>query len=101
MKIPPYLLPALLLIGCASHQSVTDLDPGPLPKNGGRAENSAASIRLPEQEKAYPVGRYRDPRRSIGDARGSHRLSSGNLPGLELGPERADCFAAWPNRRGR
>jgi hypothetical protein len=62
MKIQ-YLLSALILVGCASHQSVADLDPGPLPQKNGHAlaEAQAASIRLPEQKKAYPVGRYQDP----------------------------------------
>lgn len=63
MKIH-HLLPALLLMGCASsHPSVADLDPGPLPQKGGRMSSSTrtASIRIPEQDKAYPVGRYQDP----------------------------------------
>ncbi|HEY0256149.1 MAG TPA: hypothetical protein VGC39_01805 [Candidatus Methylacidiphilales bacterium] len=63
MKIH-YLLPTLLLMGCASsHTPVADLDLGPLPQKSGRAldQARAASIRLPELEKAYPVGRYQDP----------------------------------------
>jgi hypothetical protein len=63
MKIQ-YLLSTLILVGCAaSHQSVNNLDPGPLPQKTGHAlaDAKAASIRFPEKEKAYPVGRYQDP----------------------------------------
>src|ERR1700677_861115 len=62
MKIH-YLIPALLLIGCASHQPVSSLDPGPLPQKTSHqlAQARAETIRVPEGEKAYPVGRYEDP----------------------------------------
>jgi hypothetical protein len=59
MKIH-YLLPALLLVGCASsHPPVTIGDPGPLPQKHDVPD--PASVRTPEQLKAYPVGRYEDP----------------------------------------
>jgi hypothetical protein len=59
MKIH-YLLPALLLVGCAdSHPPVTAGDPGPLPQK--HTVPNTASVRTPEQLKAYPVGRYEDP----------------------------------------
>jgi hypothetical protein len=59
MKIH-YLLPALLLVGCASsNPPVTTIDPGPLPRK--HSVPDTASVRTPEQLKAYPVGRYEDP----------------------------------------
>jgi hypothetical protein len=59
MKIH-YLLPALLLVGCAeSNPPVTTGDPGPLPHKHDVPDT--ASVRTPEQLKAYPVGRYEDP----------------------------------------
>jgi hypothetical protein len=55
-----YLLPALLLVGCAhSSPPVTCGDPGPLPQN--HAVPDTSSVRTPEKLKAYPVGRYEDP----------------------------------------
>ena len=59
MKIR-YLFPALLLVGCASsHPTTVDVGPGPLPLKHDVSD--PASIRKPEQVKAYPVGRYEDP----------------------------------------
>jgi hypothetical protein len=59
MKIH-YLLPALLLVGCAhSNPPITAGDPGPLPQKHDNPDT--ASVRTPEQLKAYPVGRYEDP----------------------------------------
>ena len=59
MKIH-YLFPALLLIGCAStHHPTLDVGEGPLPQK--HEVSDAASVRTPEQLKAYPVGRYEDP----------------------------------------
>ncbi|HEV3272812.1 MAG TPA: hypothetical protein VGZ93_11580 [Candidatus Methylacidiphilales bacterium] len=59
MKIH-YLLPALLLVGCASsNPPITDGSPGPLPQK--HDVPNTASVRTPEQLKAYPVGRYEDP----------------------------------------
>jgi len=59
MKIH-YLFPALLLIGCASsHPSTVDVGAGPLPQKHDVPD--PASVRTPEQLKAYPVGRYEDP----------------------------------------
>jgi hypothetical protein len=55
-----YLFPALLLAGCASsHPTTVDVGPGPLPQKHDVSD--PASIRTPEQVKAYPVGRYEDP----------------------------------------
>jgi hypothetical protein len=55
-----YLFPALLLAGCASsHPTTVDVGPGPLPQKHNVSD--PASIRRPEQVKAYPVGRYEDP----------------------------------------
>jgi len=55
-----YLFPALLLAGCASsHPTAVDVGPGPLPQK--HQVSDPASIRTPEQMKAYPVGRYEDP----------------------------------------
>lgn len=55
-----YLFPALLLAGCASsHPTTVDVGPGPLPQK--HEVSDPASIRKPEQVKAYPVGRYEDP----------------------------------------
>ena len=55
-----YLFPALLLAGCASsHPTAVDVGPGPLPQKHDVSD--PASIRKPEQVKAYPVGRYEDP----------------------------------------
>jgi hypothetical protein len=55
-----YLFPALLLVGCASsnHPSV-NVGAGPLPQKHDAPD--PASVRTPEQLKAYPVGRYEDP----------------------------------------
>ena len=59
MKIH-YLFPALLLVGCASsHPPTIDVGAGPLPQKHEMSD--PASIRKPEQVKAYPVGRYEDP----------------------------------------
>ena len=59
MKIQ-YLFPALLLVGCASSNPPTvDVSPGPLPQK--HSPPDTASVRTPEQLKAYPVGRYEDP----------------------------------------
>jgi hypothetical protein len=59
MKIH-YLLPALLLMGCAhSNPTVADFDVGPLPDKP--SQSNTDSVRTPEQLKAYPVGRYEDP----------------------------------------
>jgi hypothetical protein len=56
----PYLLPALLLAGCAhSNPHVTAVNPGPLPQK--HKASDTASVRTQEQLKAYPVGRYQDP----------------------------------------
>ena len=55
-----YLFPALLLIGCASsHPTTVDVGAGPLPQKHDIPD--PASVRTPEQLKAYPVGRYEDP----------------------------------------
>ncbi len=55
-----YLFPALLLVGCASSNPPTvDVGPGPLPQKHDVPD--PASVRTPEQLKAYPVGRYEDP----------------------------------------
>src|ERR1700761_6701238 len=54
-----YLFPALLLIGCASHQPSVDVATGPLPQKHDAPD--PASVRTPEKVKAYPVGRYEDP----------------------------------------
>ena len=55
-----YLFPALLLMGCASsHPTTVDVGAGPLPQKHNVPD--PASVRTPEQLKAYPVGRYEDP----------------------------------------
>jgi hypothetical protein len=55
-----YLFPALLLAGCAlSNPPTVDVGAGPLPQKHGVSD--PASVRTPEQLKAYPVGRYEDP----------------------------------------
>jgi hypothetical protein len=55
-----YLFPALLLVGCAAPTSPTvDAGAGPLPQKHDVSD--PASVRTPEQLKAYPVGRYEDP----------------------------------------
>jgi hypothetical protein len=54
-----YLVPALLLAGCASQHSTVDAGAGPLPQHHDLPD--PASVRTPEQVKAYPVGRYQDP----------------------------------------
>lgn len=55
-----YLLPALLLVGCASSNPPTvNVAAGPLPQKHDAPD--PASVRRPEQLKAYPVGRYEDP----------------------------------------
>ena len=55
-----YLLPALLLVGCASSNPPTvNVGAGPLPQK--HDVPAPASVRTPEQLKAYPVGRYEDP----------------------------------------
>ena len=55
-----YLLPALLLVGCASSNPPTvNVGAGPLPQKHDMPY--PASVRTPEQLKAYPVGRYEDP----------------------------------------
>jgi len=59
MKIH-YLLPALLLAGCASTNPPSlNVSAGPLPQK--HPTSDTASVRTPEQLKAYPVGRYEDP----------------------------------------
>ena len=60
MKIH-YLSLALLLAGCASSTNpVVDVDPAFLPQKQDNKED-IASVRAPEQVKAYPIGRYEDP----------------------------------------
>jgi hypothetical protein len=55
-----YLLPALLLVGCASSNPPTvNVGAGPLPQKHDVPD--PASVRTPGQLKAYPVGRYEDP----------------------------------------
>src|ERR1700760_12116 len=54
-----YLFPALLLIGCASHQPSVDVATGPFPQKHDAPD--PASVRTPEKLKAYPLGRYEDP----------------------------------------
>jgi hypothetical protein len=55
-----HLLPALLLVGCASSRPpTTDVSGGLLPQKHDTPDQS--SVRTPEQLKAYPVGRYEDP----------------------------------------
>jgi len=55
-----YLFPALLLVGCAtSNPPTVNVSPGPLPQKHHVPDT--ASVRTPEQLKAYPVGRYEDP----------------------------------------
>src|SRR5471032_1836052 len=59
MKIR-YLFPALLLVGCASsNPPIVNVSGGPLPQK--HPTSDTASVRTPEQLKAYPVGRYEDP----------------------------------------
>jgi hypothetical protein len=58
MKIH-FLVPALLLVGCASNRSAVDIGAGPLPQPHDQPD--PASVRTPGQLKAYPVGRYQDP----------------------------------------
>jgi hypothetical protein len=58
MKIH-YLVPALLLVGCASNRPAVDIGAGPLPPRHDQPD--PASVRTPGQLKAYPVGRYQDP----------------------------------------
>jgi hypothetical protein len=56
----PYLLSALLLAGCAqSDPPMTASGPGALSSKHNAPDT--ASVRTPEQLKAYPVGRYEDP----------------------------------------
>src|SRR6202012_4114151 len=53
-----YLLPALLLVGCAtSNPPSLNVSAGPLP----RKHSDPSTVRTPEKVKAYPVGRYEDP----------------------------------------
>jgi hypothetical protein len=55
-----YLIVALLLMGCASTKTPSTHTPSaPLPKK--HALSDVATVRTPEQVKAYPVGRYQDP----------------------------------------
>jgi hypothetical protein len=55
-----YLFPALLLVGCASSNPPTlNVGAGPLPQKHNVSD--PASVRTPDQVKAYPVGRYEDP----------------------------------------
>jgi len=55
-----YLFPALLLVGCASSNPPTlNVGAGPLPQKHNVSDS--ASVRTPDQVKAYPVGRYEDP----------------------------------------
>jgi hypothetical protein len=55
-----YLFPALLLVGCAtSNPPSLNVSAGPLPQK--HRVSDPASVRTPEQLKAYPVGRYEDP----------------------------------------
>jgi hypothetical protein len=55
-----YLFPALLLVGCASSNPPgVNVGAGPLPQKHDVPD--PASVRTPEQLKAYPVGRYEDP----------------------------------------
>ena len=55
-----YLLPALLLVGCASSNPPTvNVGAGPLPQKHDKPDT--ASVRTPERLKSYPVGRYEDP----------------------------------------
>ena len=59
MKIH-YLFPALLLVGCVSSKSpTTDVVAGSSPQKHDAPDT--ATVRMPEQLKAYPVGRYEDP----------------------------------------
>jgi hypothetical protein len=54
-----HLIPALLLAGCASsHPTTVDVSGGPLPQK--HTAPDPATVRTPEQLKAYPVGRYED-----------------------------------------
>jgi hypothetical protein len=55
-----YLFPTLLLVGCASSNPPTfNVGAGPLPQKHNVSD--PASVRTPDQVKAYPVGRYEDP----------------------------------------
>ncbi len=55
-----YLLPALLLVGCAtSNPPSLNVSAGSLPQKHPTADPS--TVRTPEKLKAYPVGRYQDP----------------------------------------
>jgi hypothetical protein len=59
MKLP-YLLVALLLMGCASTKTPpVHTAAASLPKKHSLSDT--ATVRTPEQLKAYPVGRYQDP----------------------------------------
>lgn len=60
MKLP-YFLSALLLAGCASPVPATSLNLGAGPLAQRHTVSDTASVRSPEQLKAYPVGRYEDP----------------------------------------
>src|ERR1700677_1497936 len=60
MKIH-YLFPALLLVGCASSTPPDSLNVGSGPLPLKQQPSDTASVRTPEQLKAYPVGRYEDP----------------------------------------
>ena len=54
------LLPTLLLVGCVSPDPTTlNVAGGPLPQKPDAP--CPASVRTPEELKAYPVGRYQDP----------------------------------------
>ena len=57
------LIPILLVTGCASSSKIVDRDADALPQKPEPIldESPTASVRLPEQLKAYPVGRYEDP----------------------------------------
>jgi hypothetical protein len=55
-----YFFPALLLVGCASSHP-TSVTTGSGPLSSKHEVSDPASIRQPEQVKAYPVGRYQDP----------------------------------------
>ena len=54
-----YFIPVLLLVGCAHPPPIVTAgaDPAPLPQR----HDDTATVRMPEQLKAYPVGRYEDP----------------------------------------
>jgi hypothetical protein len=58
-----YLFTTLLLVGCASSNPPNlNVGAGPLPQK--HKVSDPASVRTPEQLKAYPVGRYEDPNAS-------------------------------------